>query len=375
MKNDTALNAQTNSVRFPCVMLAAGGTGGHIFPAYTLAQNLVPKHPVELLWIGTSRNREQELCNEACIPLQVLDVSGINKFFSFNTIKSLVETVKATLFMVSLVKERKPVAVVAFGGYVCAPVLAAARLCRVPYFLHEQNAYMGRVNRFFWKGARKVFLGFPLEKLDMASSKVCLCGTPIRAAKCDYSRFDYPLGIDKTKTTVLISGGSQGAKSMNTALVATVAQLSQRGCQVIWQTGVTGYEEIATAMKPHQGVFIFDSLSDLYPYYAIARAVICRAGASTLAEIAYFGLPCVLIPLPWAADNHQWINASIVESQGWGIRVKQNENTGSVVSAAVQKILTEEATFEKMSMRALDNSPIHAGIEMATIITHEVGIS
>ncbi len=375
MSKPSVLNNSQALQNSPCIMIAAGGTGGHIFPAYTVAHILKSLHTVSLMWIGTSRNREKEVCLEAGIPLHILDVTGINKFLSFHTIVSIFETIRATGTMLSLMRKNKPIAVIAFGGYVCAPVLWAARLLRIPYFLHEQNAYLGRVNRLYWRGAKKVFLGFPIQNLNMDNSRLLLTGTPIRSAKDDYSTFAYPQGLRHSQPTVLISGGSQGAQSMNKCLLSTATYLVSKGCQVVWQTGSAGFPEISAAMQAYKSVFVFETLADLYPYFTIARAVICRSGASTLAEIAYFGLPCVMIPLPWAADNHQWINASIVEAQGWGIRIKQNENTGTMVASAVEKILFDSATFEKMSMRALDNSPAKAGCEIVETIAAEVKLT
>jgi UDP-N-acetylglucosamine--N-acetylmuramyl-(pentapeptide) pyrophosphoryl-undecaprenol N-acetylglucosamine transferase len=145
-----------------------------------------------------------------------------------------------------------------------------------------------------------------------------------------------------------------------------------RGFQVVWQTGNAGYAEVVQSVGSKGEAFIFSSIDDLYPYYAVAKIVIGRAGASTLAEIAYFGLPCILIPLPWATENHQWMNAGIVETQGWGIRVKQDEQCCSQVEEAITNILADEGMFETMSRKALDHSPANAAKTIVETIVNGI---
>jgi UDP-N-acetylglucosamine--N-acetylmuramyl-(pentapeptide) pyrophosphoryl-undecaprenol N-acetylglucosamine transferase len=251
----------------------------------------------------------------------------------------------------------RPRAVVAFGGYVCAPVLVAARIKKVPYFLQEQNTVAGLVNRAFAKSARRVFLGLPLAAQRQLAGALEVTGTPVRARDTSYVGFAYPDGFSKEKKTILISGGSQGAQSMNDVLVAVVKQWGSRGLQVIWQTGAASYSSIRESLQHSDGIFVFDTIPDLYPYYAAASVVVARAGASTLAEISVFGIPAVLIPLPWAAENHQWENAGLAQKQGWGIRISQDEATGEHVGVAVDRILSDANTAETMRVHALANSP------------------
>jgi UDP-N-acetylglucosamine--N-acetylmuramyl-(pentapeptide) pyrophosphoryl-undecaprenol N-acetylglucosamine transferase len=188
---------------------------------------------------------------------------------------------------------------------------------------------------------------------------------PVRPIARQVDESLYPAGLDKTAPTVLICGGSQGALSMNRLLVNAVKGWLKQGIQVVWQTGTTGLEEAQQAVAGLGKAFVFDAVSDMYPFYAIARVVVGRGGASTLAEVGYFGLPMVIIPLPWAADNHQWTNAGLVEGQGWGIRVAQNPLCGEQVDKQVRKLLSDDALFEQMSRKALDFTPVNAA---ATIV-------
>jgi UDP-N-acetylglucosamine--N-acetylmuramyl-(pentapeptide) pyrophosphoryl-undecaprenol N-acetylglucosamine transferase len=357
------------------IVIAAGGTGGHIFPALSMALELKERFAsASLLWIGTSRSREKELCERNAIPLEILDVEGIKRAMSLSVVRAVARFVKAVFGMILLFGKNKPAAVVAFGGYVCAPVLSAACMRRVPYYLQEQNTIPGLVNRVFARGAARIFLGFPLVGNHRLRGKTEVTGTPVRPGEKSYAGFPYPGGLDRAKKAILISGGSQGAQSMNALLVASVNKWAAGGMQVVWQTGGPSFAELSDRFKPQRGVFLFATIDDLYPFYAVSKLVIGRAGASTLAEVSYFGLPCVLIPLPWAAENHQWVNAGLVEAQGWGIRVAQDDSCGANVEKAVDTILSTEKTYNVMCMKALDNSPADAAKKIALALSKDLGL-
>jgi UDP-N-acetylglucosamine--N-acetylmuramyl-(pentapeptide) pyrophosphoryl-undecaprenol N-acetylglucosamine transferase len=357
------------------IVIAAGGTGGHIFPALSVAKVIAHRYTgVSLLWIGTYRSREVELCKKNNIPIMILDVIGISRKVSLTAVIAAVTFARAVVSVMCQFRKDRPIAVVAFGGYVCAPVLAAAVLKKIPMYLQEQNTVAGLVNRLFSRYCRKMFLGFPLAKNLTTAAATQVTGTPVRTGVTSYEHFPYPSGLDKSKKTVLISGGSQGAKSMNDCLVEAVKKWAANGLQVIWQTGVPSYDDIALIFKPMKNVLVFATLDDLYPFYAVSKLVICRAGASTLSEVSFFGLPCVMIPLPWAAENHQWMNAGLVESQGWGIRVAQDGQCGRNIEKAVGAILSDEKIQNAMSMKALDNSPADAAETIAAALAKDLGL-
>jgi UDP-N-acetylglucosamine--N-acetylmuramyl-(pentapeptide) pyrophosphoryl-undecaprenol N-acetylglucosamine transferase len=357
------------------IVIAAGGTGGHIFPALSVAQVIIQRHAdVSLLWIGTYRSREVELCKKNNIPIMILDVIGISRKVSFMALVAAATFVRAVFSVMRQFRRDRPIAVVAFGGYVCAPVLAASVLRKIPMYLQEQNTVAGLVNRLFSRYCRKMFLGFPLVGNTAIRAVVEVTGTPVRTGVSSYEHFPYPSRLDKTKKTILISGGSQGAKSMNDCLVGAVGKWAASGVQVIWQTGAPSYQETASNFKRVEAVLVFATIDDLYPFYAVSKLVICRAGASTLSEISFFGLPCVMIPLPWAAENHQWMNAGLVEAQGWGIRVAQDGQCGHNVENAVGAILSDDKKMNTMSMKALDNSPAEAAEKIAASMAKDLGI-
>jgi UDP-N-acetylglucosamine--N-acetylmuramyl-(pentapeptide) pyrophosphoryl-undecaprenol N-acetylglucosamine transferase len=355
-------------------VIAAGGTGGHVFPALAFAQELLrTSKPEAITWVGTNRSRERELCERHGIVFKELSARGLVRSLSLKNIGTLIDFIRGVGSMMRLFKLNRPAAVIAFGGYVCAPVLLAARLRGIPFFLQEQNTVPGLVNRLFANGAARCFLGFPLEGRRRLAGKTMLTGTPVRAIAGTYNDFAYPSKFNRTAKTILISGGSQGAASMNKSLLAPVKRLCEKGIQVVWQTGASTFAEVTQQLAGQSGAFVFELIDDLYPFYARAHVVVCRAGASTLSEIAYFGLPCVMIPLPWAAENHQWINAGMVEAQGWGIRVQQTDDCGAKVVEAVQGIIDDPAVSERMSRKALNNSPTNAAHEIVREISTIAG--
>ncbi|HEX7510451.1 MAG TPA: glycosyltransferase, partial [Chitinivibrionales bacterium] len=178
-------------------MLTAGGTGGHIFPALSVALYLQQKHgDVGLTWIGTARSREVELCNRYDIPLVLLDVTGIERKFSLKAVSAVKNFIFEFFRVRSLFAKNKPSAIIAFGGYVCAPVLAAARLSAIPYFIHEQNTVAGLVNRLFAAKSRRVFAGLPLVGRRIPGATVALTGTPVRSNPGRFRPEQYPHGFD-----------------------------------------------------------------------------------------------------------------------------------------------------------------------------------
>ncbi len=351
------------------ILIAAGGTGGHIFPALATVQELQRCIPdVSPIWIGTTRNREQELCEKNNIPIKILKVAGITRSLNLSNGAALIKFVAAIFIMKKIINKEKPKAILAFGGYVCAPVLMAARLNKIPYFLQEQNSVPGLVNRLFSSKAQCSFLGFPLDGNFKLKGDLKITGTPVRSVSVPFTDFPYPKEYQKGQPTVFICGGSQGAVSMNDCLIDTVHKITEKGIQVIWQTGTVSFKKIIKEFNKNKQVMIFDSIEDMYPFYAITDLLICRAGASTLNEAAYFGLPAVMIPLPWSAENHQWLNAGFVVNKGWGIRIAQNSECGNRVTAEVLRLLANKEGYEKMRQKALDSSPVDAASTIVSTI-------
>ncbi|ERP31197.1 UDP-N-acetylglucosamine--N-acetylmuramyl-(pentapeptide) pyrophosphoryl-undecaprenol N-acetylglucosamine transferase [Chitinivibrio alkaliphilus] len=323
------------------ILIAAGGTGGHIFPALSVAAALQDQgHTVE--WATTDRGWTASLAEKYGIPRQVLSVEGFQSTSILDRIGPIWKMVRATARLFPRITSYN--VVIAFGGYVCGPVLQACRMRGVPYFLHEQNSVLGFVNRSFVKKAEAIFLGMPLipSMLPALLEKDIICGTPVRPRKREYAQDLYPEGFVCGKRTILITGGSQGAQSMNEALYEAIDYISGFGVQVLWQTGTVSYKKIAQRYAYNKVVFPFAHTEDMYPYYAVASLVIGRAGAATISESAFFGLPALFIPLPWAADNHQYHNAMNAQSEGWATCLPQADGLGRKVIDMYKYLFKED---------------------------------
>lgn len=340
------------------VVITAGGTGGHIFPALSVAKAIKEKNnECELLWIGTKRSREREVCESNNIPVMMLNVIGINRRNPLSAVLAIIKMILAVIKVYMSFVKNPPQAVVAFGGYVCMPVLVAAKLKNIPSFIQEQNSVPGLVNRLMSGSAKKTFLGLPLAQGNTLKGNTLITGNPVRKVEGDYETLKETLGLEADQQTILICGGSQGAASMNRKLLDAVKRLSADGYQIIWQTGTASYNEIKEACKDLKKIWIYDSLKDLYPYYSVSDILVGRSGASTLAEAALFGLPAIMIPLPWSAEDHQNKNAILVEEQGWGKVVSQDENCSENVYKEAIEILKDTNKIDKMKKDALKNSP------------------
>ena len=322
------------------VAIVAGGTGGHIFPAVALIQELKNIEKVEYIeWITTQRSNEKEIAKTYSINMSSLDVEGIQRRVSIQPIRAVAKTVKAFMKMVKYLKSEKIDTVIAFGGYVCGPVLLAAKFLKLKIYLHEQNSVPGMVNKFFANKATKLFLGIPLAKGHEVKGNQEVVGTPVRDISGDEENQKIKFTRDENEKVVLICGGSQGAVSMNRVLIEAVEWFASEGVRVVWQTGKPGLKEIEDLFGNNDKITIFDVTDNLYPYYQSADLLIGRSGASTISEALLFNIPSILIPLPWSSENHQWFNAGFAEESGYSIRVRQNDRASSSIITLAGELL------------------------------------
>lgn len=306
-------------------MLAGGGTGGHLFPALAIADQLRKTRPnAEILFIGTRHKIEARVVPYHGYAFKTIWISGFhrslrpeNLVFPLKVLVSLVQS-----FFV--IRDFKPDVVIGTGGYVCGPVLYAASLLGIATVLHESNSYPGTTTRLLAGRVTKVFLGFEHARTWLRrSDNVELVGTPIRDSLGRASRADalHFFGLNPQRKTALIIGGSLGATSINQAVSQSINALTESGLQLIWQTGKNGFEEaLQTSGRNIGWVGAFIERMDLA--YAAADLVVCRAGAATLAELTGVGKPAVLIPFPHAAADHQTFNARTLVDAGAAVMIR-----------------------------------------------------
>jgi UDP-N-acetylglucosamine--N-acetylmuramyl-(pentapeptide) pyrophosphoryl-undecaprenol N-acetylglucosamine transferase len=340
------------------IVCAGGGTGGHLYPAVALAQKIKSLNPdSRIQFIGTRRGLESQVVPKMGFPLTYISVKGWargrtleNLFVPFQLIWSIFQCLR-------LYAGIKPDAVIGTGGYVSAPALFAAILCRYPTLIQEQNSHPGVTTRLLARWADQVHLSFTQSKIFFKrQDNVRVSGNPVREFRLEISRQEARrhFHLSQDRPTLFVFGGSQGAAALNRTLLACLEKLmAETAVQLIWATGHATLSEVQQATATFTGrVHIFPFTAEIEMAYAACDIVICRAGALTLAEIALWGLPAILIPYPFAAANHQETNARMMEDCGAAQVILEKEITAQKLFNIIQLLLSDTARRREMSQAA-----------------------
>jgi UDP-N-acetylglucosamine--N-acetylmuramyl-(pentapeptide) pyrophosphoryl-undecaprenol N-acetylglucosamine transferase len=330
------------------LLLAGGGTGGHLFPAVALAEQLKREEPqAEVLFVGTERGLEFRLLPELGWPLRTVPMSGWAGMGVAARLKALVGLAKSLVQARRILKEFRPHVVIGVGGYASVPVLLAAGLGGVPYLIHEQNASPGLANRLLGRWARRVCLSFPEAAHGFRCGRTQLTGNPVRAAmeECRDLPVDQPL--------LLVFGGSHGARAINRALVAALPQLTAwRGrLRIVHQTGANEVDSVREGYRQAgwAEVDVVPFITDMAAAYSRAWLVVCRAGATTLAELTACGRPAVLIPYPFAANNHQVANAAALAAKGAALMIEERDLKAEELGRLIDGLLADRSRLAQMA--------------------------
>jgi UDP-N-acetylglucosamine--N-acetylmuramyl-(pentapeptide) pyrophosphoryl-undecaprenol N-acetylglucosamine transferase len=305
------------------VMLAGGGTGGHLYPAIAIADAVreIDKDAA-VLFIGTKGRIEERVVPERGYDIAMIWISGVRRSFSFATALVPVKIVTALVQSYMHIRRFKPDVVVGTGGYVSGPPVYVASLLGIPTALQEQNSYPGVTTRLLAGRVHQVHVMFErTKKFLKRQDNILMSGNPVRTTIGSVSRADAAqrLGLDPAKQTLLVTGGSQGAASMNASVLKVLPAVTATGIQVLWLTGAKDAENITAAvaaMPVKPATAILPYLERMEDAFAVADLMVSRSGASTLAEIACAGVPSVLVPLPTAAGDHQTENARAMVEAG-----------------------------------------------------------
>jgi UDP-N-acetylglucosamine--N-acetylmuramyl-(pentapeptide) pyrophosphoryl-undecaprenol N-acetylglucosamine transferase len=335
------------------VLIAGGGTGGHLFPGIALAEELLTRHPNnEVVFVGTSRGLEARVVPQAGYPLELISTRGLKGMGFKQLMKSLLVLPWSFIQSWQILRRHKPDVVVGVGGYASGPLVMAAYLQRVPTAVQEQNAIPGLTNRILGKFARVVFVSFDEAKPYFPDGKAQLVGNPIRRKLLDnYLRSRAQTG----KFGLLVFGGSQGARAINDRMMEALPHLADLKDElfVLHQTGKAdgdrvreGYRRLGFKAE------VVEFIDDMSSAYARADLVICRAGATTLAEITVCKKASLLIPFPFAADNHQEINAQALVKNGAAIMVREAELSGEKLAAEIRTLKQDPALLRRMERQA-----------------------
>lgn len=340
-------------------MLVAGGTGGHIFPTLALGEEL-RNYGVTVIWVGRKDMMEETVARQADFPFESIQSGQVIGKDPVSRLRGLAAISAGFFQSMRIIDRLHPDAVVAAGSFVSAPFLMASWVRRIKFFLLEQNCVPGRVTRFFSRYAQEVFLNFPLEKSLRGNCSVT--GTPLRQRiiqRCSQSSVFQLRGEDSAtiqNRTVLVIGGSQGARALNLAALDLAATLSN--IRVIIITGKRDYELIKSLVRSRNCELV-DWTDRPEEFYAQAALAITRAGALVISELMAFGIPMILVPFPFAADQHQDANARYIAKIGAGIVLEQNQLSG--LTSLVYRLLTDSAKMDAMSKNARIAARIDAG--------------
>jgi len=304
------------------IIITGGGTLGHIYPGLAIADKLRQK--AEILFVGTNKKIELEVIQKAGFQFRGIDIQD----WSAGKVKFILKLIKGFFTGIKYLKEFKPDIVMGMGGYASIPVVLGAVLLKMKTLLHEQNSIPGKANRLLANFVDKVAVSFSEAKQYLPARKVEVTGNPIRAQFGQINRQEAlaKFNLDADKFTLLIFGGSKGAHKINEVMKETMNFLPVDKIQIIWATGEQDYQFIKeAALKTGLKIIVKEFFYDLPIAYQAADLVICRAGANTLAEIIACNLPAILIPYPYATDNHQEHNAKFLVQKGAAIMIKESD--------------------------------------------------
>lgn len=330
------------------VLIMAGGTGGHVFPALACAREFKARG-FSVHWLGTPRGIENELVPAAGLPLHQISITGLRGKGLLALLKAPVQLVRAVLQARRIVRELQPVCVLGMGGYVSGPGGLAAWLNSTPLIIHEQNAVAGTANRSLALFAKRICEAFP--NTFSSSAKLCTTGNPVREELFLETPRE-PLAGRKPRLLVL--GGSLGAEPLNQLLPAALAQLADELRPQVFHQAGKQHADLTVQRYREAGVEaqVAPFISDMAAAYARADLVICRAGALTISELAAAGLPALLIPLPHAIDDHQTHNAAYLADAGAAVLLSQKNTDAAQLAAQLSEVLMQPGKLKAMGTTA-----------------------
>ena len=340
------------------MLIAGGGTGGHLFPGLALAEEVKTRHPRnDVLFVGTSRGLETRIVPKNGFPLELIEVGPLKRQGALGTLRGLGRLPRALWQSRRILRRFDPDVVVGVGGYASGPLVITAWMMRIPTAVQEQNALPGFTNRTLGRFARACFIAFEEARAAFPPQRTHLLGNPIRRAFLDnYLHSKEPSG---ERLSILVTGGSQGAHVLNLRVAEALESLAPalgRKLRVVHQTGEKDLEEIArryqalekSGMQAKATAFI----DDMAQAYAQADLLVCRAGATTIAELTVCKKPAILVPFPYAADDHQTVNARSLVNNGAAILLPEQELTGEKLAEKLRALEGDRERLRRMARQS-----------------------
>lgn len=342
------------------IIISGGGTGGHIFPAISIANAIKQLEPTaNILFVGALGRMEMQRVPDAGYDIKGLPVCGFDRKHLWKNIKVLYKLWQSRRLAKAIIKEFKPNAAVGVGGYASGPTLNQCASLGVPYLIQEQNSYAGVTNKLLAKRASKICVAYEGMDRFFPSDKIILTGNPVRQnilqnniSKAD-ARKAFQLAPEKK--TILIIGGSLGARTINESILQHLSDIRNSDVQFIWQTGKVYKEAIAKRLEgeePLANLHVTDFISDMASAYAAADMVISRAGASSISEFCLLGMPVILVPSPNVAEDHQTKNTLALVNKQAAVYVKDTEAPEKLINTALS-IVNDESKLNELHQNIL----------------------
>jgi len=337
------------------VIISGGGTGGHIFPAVAIANEIKEKYPdCEILFVGAKGRMEMSRVPEAGYPIEGLDIAGLQRKLDLSNLLLPIKVLRSYRQASSIIKKFRPQIAIGVGGYAIAPLLFAAQMKGIPTLIQEQNSYAGLTNKLLSKRAKKICVAYEGMEAYFPVEKLVHTGNPVRPEMVDWKgKRDEAMaffGLDSSKSVVLAIGGSLGARSINQALAEHVNRFRDSDVQLVWQTGKSFADKASTFSGDGIHALAFIQRMDLA--YAAADIVISRAGALSISELCLVGKPAILVPSPNVAEDHQTKNAQVLVKAGAAEMVSDKDASSILVEQALN-LLRHEEMGKKLSENLL----------------------
>ena len=358
------------------IVLSGGGTAGHINPALAVAE-VLQKQGHEVFFAGTPQGVEKRLVGQTTIPFTAFEAAGFDRSAPWTLVTSVFKILKSSHKARVWMKELQPDVVVGFGGYVSIPVALAAEKMHIPVVVHEQNSVMGMANKFIGKRAAQVALTYDAAKKDIADTSKCVVtGNPVRMSMFEATRAQgrAMLDIPENARMLLVFGGSLGARHINEALVAHKDELlAVDDLYIVHITGPKEYDSVVAALDLTQGQTkrwnVMSYQDKMAETLAACDCVVSRAGATSLAEISALAIPALLIPFPFATEDHQTVNARSYVESGAAYLIADDQLDSPDFMHKVMALVTDDSLRERMSQAARQFGTCDAAGKLADVIT------
>lgn len=355
------------------VIISGGGTGGHIFPAVSIANAIREKRPdAKILFVGAEGRMEMQRVPAAGYEIKGLPVAGFNRKQLWKNVSVLMKLFKSRNLARKIVKDFRPMVAVGVGGYASGPTLNVAQKMGIPTLIQEQNSYAGVTNKLLAKGAKRICVAYDGMERFFPADRIVMTGNPVRQnlldAKLSQKEALEQLGLNPNKHTVLIVGGSLGARALNESVLSKISLIRQQtDIQFIWQTGKYYSKEIQerlAALKQPDNLRVTDFISDMNVAYAAADLVVSRAGAGSISEFCLLGKPVILVPSPNVAEDHQTKNAMALVQKNAALYTTDAEAQQTLLPLAINTVL-DKPLLSKLSTNILQLARPNASSDIA----------